>query len=104
MARRSTWIAMAAGAMAIPATVAFTPVQPPGSPPGQPPPAPPALPVVAMAPVAAAPAAAPALPPALPASAVHPWPYADVRTKLVLRSVADAAADQAWATLFLAHP
>jgi len=66
MARRRTWIAMAAGAMAIPATVAFTPVQPPGSPPGQPPPVPPALPVVAMTPVAAAPAAPPALPPALP--------------------------------------
>ena len=53
MARRRTWIVMA---MAIPATMAFTPVHPPGSPPGEPPPVPPAQPVVALAPVAAVPA------------------------------------------------
>jgi len=52
MARGRRWIAMA---MAIPATVAFTPVHPPGTPPWEPPPSPPAQPVVAMTPVAAAP-------------------------------------------------
>ena len=110
MARRSTWIAMAAGAMAIPATVAFTPVQPPGSPPGQPPPAPPALPVVAMAPVAAAPAAAPALPPALPpdlppglppalppAPASAPAPERDVGSIVVNAALTRLGAPYAWA-------
>jgi len=53
MARRRTWIAMA---IAIPATMAFAPVHPPGSPPWEPPPLPPAQPVAAMTPVAAVPA------------------------------------------------
>lgn len=110
MARRRTWIAMAAGAMAIPATVAFTPVQPPGSPPGQPPPVPPALPVVAMTPVASAPAAPPALPsglppalppglpPALPPAPVSaPAPVRDVGTIVVNAALTRLGAPYAWA-------
>ncbi len=106
MARRRTWIVMATGAMAIPATVAFTPVQPPGSPPGQPPPVPPALPVVAMAPVAAAPAAPPALPsglpPALPpgpppAPAGAPAPERDVGSIVANAALTRLGAPYAWA-------
>ena len=110
MARRRTWIAMAAGAMAIPATVAFTPVQPPGSPPGQPPPAPPALPVVAMTPVAVAPAAAPALPSGLPpglpsglppslppAPGSAPAPERDVGSIVVNAALTRLGAPYAWA-------
>jgi cell wall-associated NlpC family hydrolase len=102
MARRRTWIVMATGAMAIPATVAFTPVQPPGSPPGQPPPVPPALPVVAMTPVAAAPAAPPALasglPPALPpAPAGAPAPERDVGTIVANAALTRLGAPYAWA-------
>lgn len=97
MARRRTWIAMA---IAIPATVAFTPVQPPGSPPWEPPPVPPAQPVVAMTPVAAAPATPPALPPGFPpAPGSLPAPDRDVGSIVVNAALTRVGAPYAWAAM-----
>ena len=93
MARRRTWLVMA---LAIPATVAFTPVQAPGSPPGPPPPLPPAQPVVAMTPAAAAPAAAPAAP-AAPAPASLPAPPRDVGSIVVNAALTRLGAPYVWA-------
>jgi len=62
MARRATWFGMA---VAIPATVAFTPLHPPGNPPWEPPGTPPAQPVVATTQVVAAPAGPQGLPPGM---------------------------------------
>ena len=90
MARRRAWLALA---IAIPATVAFTPVQPPGSPPGQPPPLPPAQPVVAMTPVAAAPKA----PPAPPAPSSLPAPARDVGPIVVNAALTRLGAPYVWA-------
>ena len=107
MARRRTWIAMA---IAIPATVAFTPVQPPGSPPSEPPPVPPAQPVMAMTPAAAAPAAPPGLlpgpppatppglPPGLPpAPGSLPAPDRDVGMIVANAALTRLGAPYAWA-------
>ena len=91
MARRRTWLAMA---VAIPATMAFTPVHPPGSPPGDPPPAPPAQPVVAMTPVAAVPAA-PQNPP--PGPAAVPAPDRDVGAIVVNAALSRLGAPYVWA-------
>lgn len=102
MARRRTWIALAAGALAIPATVAFTPVQPPGSPPSEPPPVPPAQPVVAMTPAAPAPATPPGFPPAPPpgfppAPAGLPAPDRDVGSIVANAALSRLGAPYAWA-------
>ncbi|MBU3750411.1 MAG: NlpC/P60 family protein [Mycobacterium sp.] len=95
MARRRTWIALA---IAIPATVAFTPVHPPGSPPSEPPPVPPAQPVVAMTPVPAAPAALPGLPTGLPkAPGSLPAPGHDVGTIVANAALSRLGAPYAWA-------
>jgi len=103
MARRRTWIAMA---IAIPATVAFTPVQPPGSPPSEPPPVPPAQPVMAMTPAAAAPATPPGLlpgpppatPPGLPpAPGSLPAPDRDVGMIVANAALTRLGAPYAWA-------
>ena len=103
MARRRTWIVLA---MAIPATVAFTPSPVPGPPPGPPPPQPQvvaqAQPVVAMTPVAAAPAPAPApaaAPPQSlpPGSASTPAPPRDVGSIVVDAALTRLGAPYAWA-------
>lgn len=103
MARRSTWIAMA---MAIPATVAFTPASPPGPPPWDPQVAPPeshhhgvaaaqpAQPVVAVTPVPAAPATPPSL---TPGPAGVPMPDRDVGPIVANAALTRLGAPYAWA-------
>lgn len=92
MARRTTWIGLA---MAIPATVAFSPMDRPGTPPG-PPPAQPqvastAQPGAAVTPTPAAPALAAAPPGGLPA------PDRDVGSIVVEAALTKLGAPYAWA-------
>lgn len=95
MARRRTWIALAT---AIPATVAFTPLPPPGSPPWEPPPPPPAHPVVVLIPVAPPPAAPPAPPPGLPpAPGGVPAPGRDIGSIVANAALSRLGAPYAWA-------
>lgn len=99
MARRGAWIGLA---LAIPATVAFTPVQSPAPPPGEPqvvapaqPAAPaPAQPVVAVKLPPAAPAPASALPPAV---AALPASDRDVGEIVVNAALTRVGAPYAWA-------
>lgn len=69
MARRGAWIAMA---MAVPATLAFTPARPPAPPPSEPQVVGPAQPVVAVTPLPAAPAAPAAPAPDAPKADAKP--------------------------------
>lgn len=99
MARRRAWIALA---MAIPATVAFTPGPLPGPPPGPPPQVPQvvarAQPVVAMTTAPAAPAPAPAPPAALPPGPGSiPIPDRDVGPIVVNAALTRIGAPYAWA-------
>lgn len=97
MARRRAWIAMA---VALPATVAFTPVHPPGAPPWEPQPSPPGQPVVAPAQpvVAVTPApAAPVVPHGPPPGPVGvPAPDRDVGTIVVESALTRQGAPYAW--------
>ncbi len=90
MARRGTWIGMA---MAIPATVAFTPFHPLEPPPPEPHVLAPAQPVVATTPVAAAPATPASLPPE--SSNVAP-PDRDVGSIVVDAVLTRVGAPYAW--------
>ena len=90
MARRGTWIGMA---FAIPATVAFTPLHPPGPPPSEPHVWAPAEPVVATTPVAVAPATPQSLP---PGSGSIAGPDRDVGPIVVNAALTRLGAPYAW--------
>lgn len=93
MARRGAWIGLA---MAIPATVAFTPVRQPAPPPAEPQVVAPAPPVVAVTPVPAAPATPASLPPG-PGLLPPPPPDRDVGPIVANAAMTRVGAPYAWA-------
>ena len=91
MARRVAWIGMA---LALPATMAFTPVGQPAPPPHEPQVVAPATPVAATTPMPAAPATPQSLPPGLGSL---PAPARDVGLIVVNAALTRLGAPYAWA-------